>query len=179
MNRQPHILAWLFGPALLLLMASTALAQQCNTAMPRSAPDERYQNHGEDVVIDLWTGLMWQRCSLGQSGPDCAGNATGYTWDQALQQAEAINSSGGLAGYTDWRLPNIKELLSLLERACSPSINLGVFPNTAADIDYWSSSPKVMANDDTFAWSVYFDRFSFFTGQRSYPAAVRLVRGGQ
>ncbi len=174
-------------PLLLMPAISTATAQQCNEAIPPTVPDSRYKDNNNDdnsTVIDLWTGLMWQRCVLGLSGDDCAtGTAATFTWDEALQQAEAINASGGFAGYNDWRLPNLKELYSLVENAClNPAINIRFFPNTPP-LSHWSSSPY--PNDEYgqyYTWFVDFAwGFSSYGGFRNNNGAshVRLVRGGR
>ena len=60
-------------------------------------------DNGTDTVTDTTTGLMWQKATA--PGP--------YTWQQALAYAETLT----LAGYTDWRLPNRKELFSLVDRS--------------------------------------------------------------
>ncbi len=162
----------------ILHFSLAATAQTCVTAIPPSAPDERYIDHGDGTVSDLSTGLMWQRCSAGQSGADCAtGSASSYTWQQALQHPQALNAAGGFAGYSDWRLPNLKELSSLIEQQCYiPAINLSVFPATGSSL-YWSASPY--AFDSSFAWYVLFSSGSSGLNSRSNNYHVRLVRAGQ
>lgn len=121
------------------------------------------------------TGLMWMRCSLGQtwSGSACADSATLFAW--ADVPAVAVGSN--FAGYSDWRLPNRNELGSIVERRCySPSINPVVFPNTQYLNAFWSSSPS--ANDGSGVWATYFAfganaPFSKLSGHH-----VRLVRSG-
>ncbi len=162
-----------------LITIAPSLAQTCNSTITTTAPDSRYQDHGDGTVTDLQTGLMWQQCSLGQSGVGCeTGSAIGFTWDSALQAVENHNSNGGFAGYIDWRLPNRKELESLIEVGCySPAINTSIFPNTLSRY-YWSSSPY--AGSSSRAWGVYFS----YGGSNDYLRAnygflVRLVRSGQ
>ena len=101
----------------------------CDSTIGRNSHDDRYSVDGlEGTVTDTQTGLMWATCSLGQSfnnlNYSCAGSATVWaTWTEALLGAQAINSGGGYAGHEDWRMPNVKELSSLAERACpAPSI---------------------------------------------------------
>jgi hypothetical protein len=150
------------------------LAQTCNDFIPATAPDSRYTAPGDGTVTDSQTGLMWKQCSEGQSGADCGdGWVTGHTWREALQQAEASS----FAGYSDWRLPNIKELSSLVERRCnSPAISIDYFPNTAS-LYYWSSSPG--AYRSSHAWYVNFC-YGYGGGYlKNYERAVRLVRGRQ
>jgi len=60
----------------------------------------RYQDNGDGTVTDLVTGLMWQ-----------ANPGEKMTYDQAATGASSFN----LTGYSDWRLPTIKELYSLID----------------------------------------------------------------
>lgn len=177
MNKQRFNLLWQLFLALLvtLLTATPTLAfQACNSAITQTTPDGYYQDHGDGTVTNQHTELMWQKCSLGLSGTGCnAGTASNFTWDQALQQAETLNSNGGFAGHSDWRLPNVNELGSLVEIACiSPSINSTLFPNTQSDL-YWSSSPHIR---DTDAWIISFGRGSDNFDDRDKSGYVRLVR---
>lgn len=161
--------------ALALATPGGLLAQTCNDFIPATAPDSRYIAPGDGTVTDSQTGLMWKQCSEGQSGADCgAGSPTGHTWREALQQAAASS----FAGYSDWRLPNIKELSSLVEMRCyRPAININYFPNTAS-ADYWSSSP--FAGYSGNAWSVYFSYgYGGNLSEKLGGSAVRLVRGRQ
>ena len=132
--------------ATLLLTLSCTNYAACNSAITRIAPDSRYELLNSNTEVkDKQTGLIWQRCSLGQawSGSSCTGNAATYNWANALQTAK--NMGGG------WRVPNIKELDSLIELACyNPSINDTYFPNTITTDDdggvYWSSTPYEACN---------------------------------
>jgi hypothetical protein len=59
------------------------------------------------------------------------------------------------AGFADWRLPNVKELYSLVETGCFvQTINTTVFPGMVPDAAYWSSS--TMATSPTSAYEVVF-----------------------
>lgn len=162
----------------LLLTISTHSYAACNNSIIRTATDSRYQllNNGTEIK-DSQTGLIWQRCSLGQtwSGTNCSGTASTYNWTNALQTAKNMGSG--------WRLPNIKELGSLVEQACySPSINEIYFPNTKSNY-YWSSSPS---HDNKSAWFVHFNEgfISYGDGRNDDPPKlnnyyVRLVRFDQ
>ena len=123
----------------------------CSSQIQSNTPNSRYQifNNGSEVK-DLKTELIWQRCTVGQTwtGSSCEGEATAYTWPQALEIVKT--------GDNIWRLPNVKELYSLVNIACyNPSINEPIFPNTAND-GYWSSSPFVSQSIADHAWSVIF-----------------------
>ena len=155
---------------------STAAAQTCVDYIPNDTPNTRYTvGANQETVLDTQTNLTWLRCSIGQTsvGDSCTGTATSLTWQGALQAAEQANSVN-LAGYNDWRVPNIKELASLVALHCfSPSINTALFPNTASS-SYWSSSP--VADDSRDAWSVGFNIGNDVAGFRSNDERVRLVR---
>jgi len=150
--------------------------QACQPNIIKTGIDTRYQNNADGTITDLNNGLMWQQCNMGQSGADCTlGADSTYTWDAALQIVEQINTNDGFASYTDWRLPNIKELFSLVEVACSsPSINLTFFPNSG--LAYWSSTPANGTNGRS--WILNFDEGNNSTTDRNLEHIVRLVRGG-
>jgi hypothetical protein len=150
-------------------------AVQCQNNIPPSNPNAVYQNHGNGTVADTRTGLMWKQCSEGQSWSPgtCSGTPSRFTWSQALAQAEAAT----FAGYADWRVPNIKELSSLVEDCrVLPAINDVLFPNTPGWA-FWSVSPSAQYWDD--AWYVSFSYGQDYVNPRSNDFHVRLVRAGQ
>ncbi len=161
--------------ALCSLAFANAQAVQCQNNIPPSNPDHAYVDHGDGTVTDTRTGLMWKKCSEGQSwtGFTCNGNASTHTWDEALQLTAAASD----AGYDDWRLPNITELESLVEVCASdPLINIDVFPNTPSSL-FWSASP--FASDSDVAWYVDFGYGNSYNYGRDFNLRVRAVRGGQ
>lgn len=154
------------------LTATLSHGQTCNPNIAREAPDSRYQLLNDNTEVkDTQTGLIWQRCSLGQtwSGTSCTGTAATYNWANALQTAKNMGN--------DWHVPNVKELDSLVEEACyDAAINETYFPNTVSHY-YWSSSPY--ANGSSGAWVVYFSYGDDSTGHKSNSYYVRLVRSSQ
>lgn len=110
-------------------------------------PNPRFVVKG-DCVSDNLTGLIWAK----------DGNlAVTPTWQGALDWVDSLNSGGGLCGQTDWRLPNRKELKTLVNRQQANSalwLNTQGFSNVQADY-YWSSS--TVANYANGAWVVYMD----------------------
>jgi hypothetical protein len=86
---------------------------------------------------------MWKRCVEGMSwdGATCTCDVNvSFMWAGAIAQATAV-ATAGFAGHGDWRLPNQKELQSLVEWACqSPAINLNAFPATPNE-EYWTATP--------------------------------------
>lgn len=119
---------------------------QCDETIPPSTPTERFILHKKGTAKDQLTGLVWMRCSLGQiwNGKTCEGQVMKTTWQGALEEVRRINArKEGVAGSKAWRLPNIKELNTLIERQCmQPAINIEVFPNTS-NWYYWSSTPAM------------------------------------
>lgn len=162
------------------LMPAAIAAQTCHPeSIPATTPVSRFVVHGDGTVMDTRTQLMWKQCAEGQSGADCGnGSVLGYTWQDALEQAQTVNQEGGFAGHTDWRVPNIKEMTSIVERQCyDPAVNLAVFPNALSN-RYWSSSPVV--GNPGYAWFVDFNLgYSTYYYYSDGDYAVRLVRGGQ
>jgi len=159
---------------------SIQASQVCQPgSIPSSTTDAQLIDNGDQTIIDVKTGLMWKKCSEGLSGDNCDVDAAlFFTWQQALERPGFVNQSGGFANYYDWRLPDVRELLSIVEEECyDPAINLNRFPNTPSSFA-WSASPS-RGNIGT-AWNV-----SFGYGLSTYSAVrfnyhnVRLVRGGQ
>lgn len=159
------------------LASHTAHAVTCAANMSPSNPDAAYTPVGDgNTVTDTRTGLEWKRCSESQSwnGSTCTGTATTHTWAQALTLASTSSS----ANHSDWRLPNLKELRSLVEECRSSSaINDTIFPATPSS-DFWPGSPY--AGYSYYAWYVNFDAdYASYHYNRSRLLGVRLVRGGQ
>lgn len=121
---------------------------------------ESYTDNGDGTVTDNVTGLMWQ-----QAVP-----STNYTWANAAAYCPTLT----LAGHSDWRLPSVIELVSIVDLGqSSPSINGTYFPNTPGN-SFWSSSP--VAGSPSYAWGV-----DFYYGDTGYvdvssTANVRCVR---
>lgn len=95
----------------------------------RSMPDNRFIDNEDGTVSDKKTGLMWKKCTEGLSGEGCSqGQVAWFSFGSALGYMLEVET---FAGYDDWRIPNIKELFSIVEDACtSPAINEVIFPNT-------------------------------------------------
>jgi len=168
---------------LILSLASlqVSAAATCNASISESTPTTQFTINTDGTVTDNKTGLMWMRCNLGDSwdGSACDNSAVQFDWENALITAEAYNSGAdGYGSYSDWRLPNIKELASIAEDACyDPAINETLFLGTRTDFGYWSASSNYNSFNQaiTIKFSDGID-FSISKGQPSYY--VRLVRSG-
>ena len=141
-------------------------------------PNNRYSDNGDGTVTDTYTNLIWMRCSLGQdwnsSSGACDEAASSFSWSGALNQAR----KSSYAEYDDWRLPNVKELTSLLKHTSSyPSINSTIFPNMPTDdgTNFWTSTPSV--STDSYSWLVdFYDYTGDTANNRVQEYYVRLVR---
>jgi uncharacterized repeat protein (TIGR01451 family) len=105
-------------------------------------PSPRFTVSG-DCVTDNLTGLMWAKNGNLPDGTK--------TWDQAIDYCSNLT----LGGYTDWRLPNVNELESLInanEDDIAAWLNAQGFTNVQA-YGYWSSTTYAYYPD--YAWGVY------------------------
>jgi hypothetical protein len=152
-----------YAPQARASSACAALHPGVNVLPSTPTSDFDLSNQVNGTVTHKLTGLMWQQAVLGP-----------MSWSDALKAAK--NST--VAGYTDWRLPNISELGSIVETCgYNPSINDTVFPDRKAVV-FWSASSSV--SNPLVAWSIDFINGSFFWyGKASSSPSVRLVRGGQ
>lgn len=133
---------------------------------------QRYVAEG-DEVLDTTTGLVWRRCSEGQdwTGDTCARRATEFSWTGALDHAQAVADGGA-----PWRLPNAKELASLVDDTIvKPAIDRKVFPRTSSGC-HWSSTH--LTRDADFEWTVDFERGFLSAQGRPGKCVIRLVRPG-
>jgi hypothetical protein len=156
-----------------LCASAAAMAEDCRHDIPPSTPSAAFIDHGDGTATHAATGLMWKRCSEGQawSGTGCEGEASTHAWGEALELATA----SVYAGHGDWRLPNVKELVRLVEQCrILPAINAEVFPATPGG-RFWSGTPS--AETVGTAWHVDFEFGpAHGSGYRSEALHVRLVR---
>ena len=119
--------------------------------------------NGNDTVTDRSTGLMWQQNT----------SSDVYSWERALSHAESLT----LAGYDDWRLPNSRELLSIVNYdGYTPSIDWESFPATKTSMYWTSNTPPGLSGA---AMYVGFRNGNLQSENKPYDYYVRCVRGGQ
>ncbi len=120
-----------------------------------------YRNDG-DTVTDLVTGLVWQQADDGVS----------RNWDDAATYCQDLD----LGGYADWRMPSIKELLSIVDAGrFYPAFN-PVFTSTTSTAYYWSGTP--FASSSSQAWHVGAYAGVSNCQAKTLPDRIRCVRGG-
>ena len=148
--------------------AGPGISVNCASYVPQDRLLSQLVVNPDDTVTDQTTGLTWRRCVEGMSfvGGRCdVGTMAALNWQQATELSTApANAADG------WRLPNVKELESFIDRSCaSPSVHGGRFPNQPP-VSFWSSTP---------GWAVNMDDGSVVAGQTlSGAKAVRMVKGG-
>ena len=136
----------------------------CRVRAVRGAPPggPRMTLNGDGTVTDTATGLMWQQ-----------GENDAMNWEDAIVACEGMT----LAGYADWRLPDVSELQSIVDYAASgPAADTLAFPNAAID-DYWSSSTEI--DNDAFIWCAFFSEGLISSSPKTGSNPLRAVRGGQ
>ena len=127
-------------------------------------PDPRFTDNGNGTICDNLTGLMWEQAPSG----------TALTWANALAYANGLS----LGGHSDWRLPNVNELESLINAgqadpgAWLNSQGLGVQVGF-----YWSST--TYAPNTTNAWYVYMVSGYVVGSNKTNNYYVLAVRSGQ
>lgn len=108
---------------------------------PKTVLSDRYMDNGDGTISDNLTGLVWQKIQ----------SVNTMSWEDALNYASALS----LAGYTDWRLPNVKELQSLNDtKLIKPSFNTSFFTNISSG-NYWSST--TLFQTSLKAWDINVD----------------------
>ena len=131
-----------------------------------------FVDNGDGTITDSNSGLMWTKYFLGGDGltPPVEKN-----WNSAIDDSLSCS----IGGYTDWRLPNIKELVSILDYGIvDPVLPVAFFPQIPSPAKLWSSTTSSLSAAN--AWVVYVDGgggFVFYTSKTSssglYAIAVR------
>lgn len=119
-------------------------------------------DNADGTVTDAARGLTWQQADDGVK----------KTWYDALTYCEGLT----LGGVSDWRVPNVKELISILDHARSPPFEQTFFPSTQPAY-YWSSTTERTWGG---AWQASFQtgKVTGVGGKAYANDYARCVRGG-
>lgn len=130
-----------------------------------------YTDNGDGTVLDNITGLVWQKCAVGESGSDCTlGSIASYTWSGAISACAGSSLAGG-----GWRLPTVTELMYIVDYEESfGTIDHTAFPGGTVS-PYWTSTPHAVYS--SWAWYVSFSEGSVMVDDKIDPHYVRCVRG--
>ena len=149
--------------------------------------DNKYRWGGKGVSD---RALKWVENSPGNKHPESRWSGSGDRYDDWNKLVTAANSEQ-LCGFSDWRVPDLYQLASLvrcrggsyqnLDKGCSgsyqkPTIDTEYFPNAQSSW-YWSASPDADSSD--VAWRLNFSYGNDDNYSRSLNYHVRLVRSGQ
>jgi len=133
----------------------------------------RFTDNGDGTITDNATGLMWVKDPSQLGGVwGTPGSPAADSWSDAIDNCLALNC----AGHQDWRLPNAKELITLIDyERLAPAIDATFFPNTQSN-HYWSSSGY--SDDENYEWAVDFTIGHVEDKLRPTTQYVRPVRLG-
>jgi hypothetical protein len=145
-------------------------------------PSPRFNDKGDQTVIDNLTGLVWTKDTYAPGPSQCL-PATSKTFQGAIDYVKCLNSSNYL-GHHDWRLPNAKELFSLLDHTKNyPALPSNhPFIITKTDRQYWSSTAWIAQTNAQFdaVWIVRLGDGGFDAVTKSdHFMDVWPVRAGQ
>ena len=120
------------------------------------------QDLGNGTIRDYDTGLYWQRVDDG----------TPRHWSIAQSYCNSLT----LAGKSNWRLPNSKELVSIIDlRKLGPAIDKDVFLGAKSSL-YWTASIWANNLNGTIVWAVDFDTGAIEASFKTASHYVRCVR---
>lgn len=137
----------------------------------------QFKDNGDGTITDEATGLTWMKADSGK----------GLDWPTALEYAEGME----FAGYSDWRLPNAKELQSIIDytrspdttgsAAIDPIFDATEIKNEGGEKDfahYWSSSSHLSTRDsDTAVYFAFGRSLGFMKDRRSGKTTLMDVHG--
>lgn len=154
-------------------------------AVTQTGVAHRYIDNRDGTISDASTGLMWERKDQG-GGINDEGNV--YTWSDAVTLFITGLNNARFAGHSDWRVPNLNELLSIVDYGtwapaidavfntnCTPSCMVTPCSCTKGEF-YWSSTTYQPRPSDV--WGVTFGDGGMNTLWKSDTFHIRAVRGG-
>ena len=137
-------------------------------------------DNGDGTVSDENTGLMWEVKGVSDGSAD-PGNPNDpdntYSWNELSDFIILLNASNH-KGYSDWRIPTVKELETILDLSVAepgPAMQSTLFPNCQSG-SYWTSVPDVV--NPAMVWSIDFSTSYDNITATSEKLYVRAVRGG-
>lgn len=154
-------------------------------ALPKTGQTTGYAT-GDDGGLEK--GVAWPSPRFSISGDCVTDSLTGLMWVSApgiinLQWREALDYTNDffLCGYTDWRLPNRREIRSLMNYGESDPaawLNTQGFSTVRQDY-YWTSTTYAANTDEPIAWSLYMGEGTMDSDYKWYYKFVWPVRSGQ
>jgi hypothetical protein len=151
--------------------STTKIVATTTNIFPPESPIN-YTDNNNGTITDNYTKLIWLKCPIGFSGTACkSGSPSLKEWSKSRDDCTSIN----IGGKKDWRLPTVKELVSIVDTGSfSPSINKKYFFGT--DNSYWTSTSPAEHLSSKFI--VLFSNGSVYFQSENSPSATRCVRSG-
>ena len=162
-----YMFSVVFDRKLIMLVPSMTTAEYNHVLCvsdPTPASNYAFIKNGDGTVTDPKTGLVWQQTA----------DTKKREWLEALEYCETLN----FANHSDWRLPDIIELTSLVDyNRSDPALDPSFDSNKSA---FWSSTPFLLPPelDTTVMWAVDFSNGKPFRIGYATGLNVRCVRGG-
>lgn len=145
-----------------------------------------FEDNDDGTITDKATGLMWMKVDSGklEAGKNKDGK---MSWQEALDWAENLQ----YAGYSDWRLPNVKELQSIVDYTRSPAMTNSaainpVFEATSFIAEggrkdypfYWSGTTHAgLSRANTAAYVAFGRSFGWMRDRRAGQYMLMDVHG--
>ena len=120
--------------------------------------NNKFTENNDGTISDLATGLMWQKADDGIS----------RNWEESLKYAEGLK----LAGYDDWRVPNAKELQSIVDYTRSPQTT-----NSPAIDAIFETTEIVYPNGNSGHYPFFWTGTTHLDGANPYASAVYIAFG--
>jgi len=141
--------------------------QDAELGLGLNPPVPRFHMEGDELVLDRLTGLTWTRTATPFELP--------MPWPEALQAIQELNRQEHL-GFADWRLPNRRELRSLIDHDASrPALPPDHPFRRVTQTWYWTSTSSAMY--PAYAWYVHLEGGRMFWGAKERDYLVWPVRG--
>ena len=175
------------GLVLALVVAVTAAIGQAQGRGGGPAPSApgRFVDNGDETITDTMTGLMWEKKTTavgsGASVLDVRDVDNRYAWEYAMTDyldrlnGRLIADANGVAfaRHTDWRIPTMQELQTIVEPSAPGRINPILGPNATSS--YWTSSRRLLG-PAAVPWYVNFGTdLPVYVG-KPFELHVRAVR---
>ncbi len=151
-------------------------AQKCDSSKSATAPFSQFGIAARATITDNKNDNTWLRCPVGMTwdGHSCEGISFTYTWTGAVVAIDELNANNH-AGRSDWRLPTVEELNTVVERRCfKPAIDLKAFPYSP-ESGFWTDTTVEGAQPR--AWVVHFLNGNQYIANKSQTWRLRLVAG--
>jgi len=171
--------------ALVLLLTPAVALSQGRGGGPAPSQPGRWVDNGDETITDTMTGLMWEKKTTtvgsGTSVLDARDVDNKYTWEQAMTDyvdrlnGRLIADANGtaFARHTDWRIPTMQELQTIVEPSAPGRINPIFGPNVTSS--YWTSSRRLLG-PAAVPWYVNFGTdLPVYVG-KPFELHVRAVR---